>query len=713
MRRCIAALCALLPVLVAGVAAARTWRSSGVSDFARGRLDGVSMLSTGELLLAPDVKPVQGLEANYVWDMAAAADGRIFVGTQAPAMLGVIEKGAFKMLHRTSEQAVLSVLPLRDGSVLAATAPRGIIYRVAAGGAVAVFKELQDGYVWDMALGKDGAVHCATGPNGRLVSIAPDGGEVKEVFRAPQRHLMCLAVDPRDGAIYTGTEPDGLVYRIAPDGKVSVLYDCEEGEVRALLLDPDGRLYVATAQSTESGRPSPPSPAPPAPAPPSGGGEERREGPGAPPPQPQPQPQLTERAAPGAPAAANALYRIERDGRVALIAKAPNLLMLSLVLMGDKDVLVGTGPRGRLIAVERANDMGRVITDLSAGYVSAMATEPDGSVVVGTSGPGEFWHIGVGYRAKGAFESDVFDAGHISRWGRVSWKASVPARTQLAVSVRTGNTRRPDKTWSDWSEPGTMGGDQAVNVPMGRFAQVRCQLSTEDASTTPTLIELGLSYGQLNLRPSVQEVRVDDKEPRSAGKQPSGPPPAGRPDPSRLVISWKAEDPNDDRLVIDLYYRGIEESAWAPIKKDITEGNRFEWQTDRLPDGRYLVRVVADDRPSRPPEEALQDDLVTQPIIVDNHPPEVLELQAEAAEGGAYVVRGLARDSYSAIMEIKVSRNGGDWKPVFPADGIFDSSAERFVYRTGPLPKGEHVFVCAAADERDNIGSGKLVITVP
>jgi hypothetical protein len=50
--------------------------------------------------------------------------------------------------------------------------------------------------------------------------------------------------------------------------------------------------------------------------------------------------------------------------------------------------------------------------------------------------------------------------------------------------------------------------------------------------------------------------------------------------------------------------------------------------------------------------------------------------------------------------------------PIFPEDGVFDSTKERFSFPTGVLEAGEHVFVFNAIDLADNVGAGKVTVTV-
>jgi hypothetical protein len=88
------------------------------------------------------------------------------------------------------------------------------------------------------------------------------------------------------------------------------------------------------------------------------------------------------------------------------------------------------------------------------------------------------------YSASGTFESHVFGtAGSSKTWDSVSWTATVPSGTGLAMYVRTGNTATPDDgTWTDWVPVAASG---APFQATSQRIQYRAVLSRD--SDTPTL----------------------------------------------------------------------------------------------------------------------------------------------------------------------------------------------------------------------------------
>ncbi len=678
----------LLISAAATARAGRSWTLQGAGDFSKGELDGVSVLSTGELTLSPSVQALKGLEANFVWDIQSGDDGRILVASGAPGAAYEVRGDEVRLRYRTSEEHALSILPMPDGSILLGTAPRGIIYRIAQDDTVTVFADLDASYVWDMARSDDGRIYCATGPDGRLVRLTPEG-EPSVAFAAPRpMNLLSLAMDAARGSIYVGTQPGGIVYEVKGDDDYTVLFDAPEDEIRDMVLCGDGVLYAGTARSEQAP------------------GEARRERePDGAPRIRAPERDGSEELLPGRPAASNSVYRIDPGTGAYKLAGFEEALVLAVSCWKDHDeVLAGTGVDGRLIGIG-TDGRTRVVAETGAMHVSALNATDDGRVVIGTSNPGQLMLMDPADREEGTYTSHVFDADYLSRWGTVRWMGSGADDTGSAVYVRTGNSREPDRTWSAWTGPAGEGRGERLELPMGRFAQVRVTLTSGDGETTPEVNQITLHYRQANRRPVIERLEVNGENQRRGREERHALP--------EKTVTWSASDPNRDELEYSLCYRGVDERDWRKLAAGLREETSFTWDTARVPDGYYLVRLIATDRPSRGATEALQDEKVAGPFLVDNGPPAISDLDyRERQIAGHYIITGVASDRASNISSIQVSHNSGDWQPVFPDDGLFDSGEEPFTFSTSELEEGQHVFVIIAEDAAGNTGSGKIIIDI-
>jgi hypothetical protein len=197
----------------------------------------------------------------------------------------------------------------------------------------------------------------------------------------------------------------------------------------------------------------------------------------------------------------------------------------------------------------------------------------------------------------------------------------------------------------------------------------------------------------------------------------AGQPTIGRIPPRRVPqrgaqsFQWTATDKNQDTLTYDLYYRGDTERTWKILKKDLDE-TFFTINSDTLPDGTYIVRVVANDEPSNPADVALKGEMESRPFSIDNTPP-AIDMKLENIQGKRARVAIEAVDQTSILNQAEVSIDTGDWQPIFPKDGINDSKSESFSYMSPELAAGEHVLAFRVYDQNDNAGLGKVVVRIP
>ena len=71
-------------------------------------------------------------------------------------------------------------------------------------------------------------------------------------------------------------------------------------------------------------------------------------------------------------------------------------------------------------------------------------------LVAATGDMGKVFRLSEAAGPSGSYESPVHDSGSVARWGRISWRS---AGGKAELQTRSGNSARPDKTWSDWSDP--------------------------------------------------------------------------------------------------------------------------------------------------------------------------------------------------------------------------------------------------------------------
>jgi hypothetical protein len=177
----------------------------------------------------------------------------------------------------------------------------------------------------------------------------------------------------------------------------------------------------------------------------------------------------------------------------------------------------------------------------------------------------------------------------------------------------------------------------------------------------------------------------------------------------QITISWQADDPDGDKLIYSLYFRGDDESQWKLLRGNMRE-NALTLESDVFADGKYYFRVLASDKEANPPQYARDAQLVSSPVMIDNTPPTVSISQVRSAGPGKWRVDFEAADSASPLRHCEYSLDAATWVPVEAADGVIDSLREKFTLELSNVAAGEHLLVIRAADSANNTGVAKRIL---
>jgi hypothetical protein len=135
----------------------------------------------------------------------------------------------------------------------------------------------------------------------------------------------------------------------------------------------------------------------------------------------------------------------------------------------------------------------------------------------------------------------------------------------------------------------------------------------------------------------------------------------------------------------------------------LTETN-YTWDTTAVPSGFYRVRVTASDRPSNNPDDTLTRERTSEPFLVDHESPSVT---IAPRDRGVLVT---LRDNLTRLVKAAYVLDGGEWVPVFPDDGLFDTLGETITIRLPDLKPGTHVLMVRTTDAAGNVGTGDALI---
>ena len=115
-----------------------------------------------------------------------------------------------------------------------------------------------------------------------------------------------------------------------------------------------------------------------------------------------------------------------------------------------------------------------------------------------------------GYVGSGTFLSEVTNLGDsgAKNFGAARWEAGIPKGTDLCLQFRSGNSRTPDDTWSEWSEELREPGGALFSVlEPRRYLQFRANLSSENPEITPGLRSIEIEFGPPLARTASASVR--------------------------------------------------------------------------------------------------------------------------------------------------------------------------------------------------------------
>ena len=680
---------ALCGVALASLSAATTttWEMNSYQDFLKGRFTGISLDRDGRLHLAPKLETVFSSGQPAIWSMVQAPDGSIYAGTgHRGRVYHVSPTGANTLVWTSDEPEVFAVAVDSSGVLYAASSPDGKVYRIVSGKASEFFAPKAK-YIWALAFASDGSLFVGTGDPGNVYRV-DKSGKSELYYESGQSHVTALAFDSK-GNLLAGSEPNGILYRISAKDKAFVLYDASLPEIRAIVPQPDGTVYAAALGGSVANRSGPLMPALSAPmsitvtAPAttvtvSDSSETNAQA------APDIKPKAdTSKAAsqPAQQAAAagplteipgvekSAVYKINPDSTVETLWSSKEENVYSMLVEPNGSVVFATDAQGRVYRLA-SDRKATLLVETNEGEATRLLRDSSG-LVAATGDMGKLLRLAGSEGGNGTYESPVHDSGTVARWGRLTWRST----GQASFATRSGNSARPDKTWSDWSAPLTDPQNSIIGSPNARYIQWRAELNGPGA----TAESVRIFYLPQNNPPVVRSINVTSQAGGASSQKTSGTnsssaaaysitvtdtgdasAAAGTPTQtlshgagSQIQVTWQADDPDSDRLVYALYFRGEDETEWKLLKSNMPE-NSLLLDGDVLADGRYYFRVVASDRPSNATDAARQDELVSAPVLIDNTPP-VVALSAPRRTGERVEVDADVMDQTSPLRRCEYS----------------------------------------------------------
>jgi hypothetical protein len=663
-----------------------TFKISTFEQLNKGEPQGTFISSEGEVVAGRSATRLKFSPGAMVFSTTSDNRGTIFFGTGDQGHLLAVREGKVRKVADLKSILVTSLALGPKGKILAGTMPGARVLLV--DGRTGKWQELAKlpaEHVWALAYdSRAGRIYAASGSPGKIFSIPESGGTPEVLFDPEEKHLLCLARQ-KDGSLLTGSSDKAILYRVTGKDLGTAVHDFDANELRDVVVAPDGSLYVAVNKFTRktSGLPRFDS---------TKEGEEGTAIKVDKDKKKEPSKVRAQELRPGAKTGKGALYRLGPRGSIDQLLSLEKSYFTDLALDADGLLWAGDGTKGKVYIVR---DKRTVLTAFDVDERQVLALGVSGrSHYLGTGDAGAIYRVSAATGPRPAYLSEVFDASFPAHWGNMHMMASGP----LTLASRTGNTSKPDKTWSKWRETKPLtSGLLRLASPSGRYLQARM---TWPPSRAGVLRSFSVYYRPKNQRARVSEITFGDGEKSDKDKP--------KPKTPKIKIKWKVDNPDKDQLVYRLFYREEMGLTWRslgnanePLKK-----TEFEWDTEPVADGFYRVKVEASDEQANAPRETLTDSRISPRLLVANRKPELASLITRYPW-----VSGMARDSYSPIKRIEYSLDGKPWRLVGPLDGIYDSPSESFRFRLpDKLKQGSHVLAVRAIDAAGNMGVDQVYV---
>ncbi len=686
------------------------WEIWSKDEFLKGKLDGISVSYEGDLSLSPKEEIIDAPVEEFYLSHLLTPQGEIFLGTgHAGKIYKIGKSGTPELYFQVPEMDIYCLTQDRKGNLYAGTSPNGKIYKITGKGKGTAFFNPREKYIWDLLFSERGVLLAAVGENGGIYEINTEG-EGRPVLRAEENHVLCIEKDVNQDII-AGTGGRGRIYRISKGKKPSILFESSYEEIRSLVLDKEGNVYAAAggkiiSPEKEVGLPVPVKAETDARitvTPTSVLSEEI---------------QLSSQKQPGA------LFKVSSQGIVKRIWQSSDELIYSLSWNGtEEELLFGTGDKGRVYSVDRNEKISLLIQKDSAQAYSLLLF--DQKIYMLSNNPPSLSIIHPEQMLTGDYLSHVIDTRTVSSWGRIEWEAEVPSGCNLQFQTRSGNSNRPNVTWSDWSPPYQKKEGEQILSPEARYLQFRVMFKTQSGRVSPLLRKISLYYLQANLAPEITKLTLlpanvvylkppiqteviwgvdthiseEDKDQVEA---------------EAMIVSkkaekkgfqtavWEANDENGDDLIYSISIRKEDENKWRILKENWTEPI-YAFDTLSLPDGVYLLKIEASDSPSNPSGMEFKAEKVARPLVIDNSTPIIKNFKVNR-EKNKLVITFTAEDLMSSIQEVKYLIRPNEWKSIFSEDGICDSKEESFRISITLPPQFDNLITVKVQDSHGNIG---------
>lgn len=720
-----------------------TWKQTSQQEFIKGIFEATAATDANDIRLVPAMDKLADLSENYVWQVVPDGNGGIFAGTGNNGIIYRIARdGTSSVYFKTEQLQVHSLAIDSKGNLYAGTSPNGKIFQISPDGKGRMIFDAEQKYILALAVDGDDNIYAATGDSGIIYKINTSG-QAEEFAKMPKNSVLSLTVD-KSGNIYAGTGKGGVIAKITPNGTVMPLYSATEDAISSLAVDGQGNLYAGTG---------------------SGKGAIYRIAPSG---TVKPVFDKAPRALSLAVDRENNVYVVS-DEQIFKIMPDETVMALdtqdfgaqfvSIAIDSDGIIFTGTANMGSIYISKPGTGgtytspvhdaglparWGRInwIAKASNGTSISLQTrtgnvaEPDNTWSEWSSEyttPGQIVSSPSGryiqYRAKltgSGSATPILDqvtinyltenrapsvsinepqAGAIiGKTHIIKWTGSDPDKDSLIYDLYYSADE--GKTWQALGS-GLKQAKEATPAQPASQAKPRQEQPTDTPAGTPLRFSM-TTEGTPNPAEMLEKLKAElDKHPEIPQEMKDQ---IMAQAPAAIDQAIKAAASMDTQPAQSVQKS---DNAAEPSEKNSTKQTTYNWDTTKVPDGTYMIKVVVSDRASNP-VGYLTDEKIVGPITVSNKPPQiyVFKKDIKVNDDRSVTFSGYAYHDTIALAGVQYKVGNDDWMAAAASDGMFDSMSEPFVIETQQLAKGKHEVEVKAIDTAGNSATAKVTVEV-
>jgi hypothetical protein len=357
----------------------------------------------------------------------------------------------------------------------------------------------------------------------------------------------------------------------------------------------------------------------------------------------------------------------------------------TIILCGEETngkFYAGEGEDGQIGEFHKNNFS--IVADIDESKVTTLKNI-DRDLWMGSGYPAKIYKFTNDKLESGEYISSVFKGGVSAIWGNLEYEGE----GNIDIFIRGGKKKEVDSSWSEWKK---IGRKITIEEP---FFQWKALLKEDNAY----LKKVRVSYGKENSFPEIKKVgvlppRIGTGQADENGAIMGSIPPEEKerlkrmgfyiPEDAYMIpegvraIYWEAADPDNDRLLFDIFV-SRDSKSWDKIKDNL-RSNSYSLNISAYPDGTYYIKIIARDDLDR--TDPLKSEKTTS-FLVDQTPPVVKGIEKKKI-GDSVIVSGTVTDDLSSIISVLYSTaetKNLQWKRARAVDDLFDEKKEDFVFK--------------------------------